>query len=180
MIKKSEGKKNPKGKVTLSAEEYDTLQTAASEKAATWDKYVRLCADYDNSRKMWDKQKTELIKFGNFRILQDFVSVVDEIEAALPVVTDTDTEHAKGLKMIYKKIKDTLIKEGLQVIEAKDKPFDPHKHEALTYEERDDLPEHFVVDVIQQGYIYGDKVLRPARVKVSVKPQSVETDNNDN
>jgi len=146
---------------TVSRREYDALN----------DKYVRLYADFENSRKLWEKQKLECLQFGSFRILQDFASVLDDIEAALGSLNETQhPEYAKGLKMVYAKIKDVLTKEGLQPIVAEGVAFDPHVHEALMFEERADVPEHTVTVVIQQGYKYGDKVLRPARVKVSRMP----------
>lgn len=169
-------KKEKKEKVVLSRQEYEKLKSEAEEKQAIWNKYLRLYADMENARKMWEKQRAELLQFGNFRIMKEFTSVLDEIEAALVNLQKEDTKHTRGLNMIYKKIKDILLKEEVKVIEAKDKDFDPNFHEALFFEEREDLPEHTVIDVIQQGYSYGNKVLRPAKVKVSVKPQKKEED----
>lgn len=161
---------NEKAKeITLSLKEYEELKKAAEEKDSFYDKYVRLYADYENSRRIWEKQKQELLKFGSFRILKDFAVVLDEIEAALSSLKNKSAEEVQGLKMIYTKIKDLLLKEGLNQVEAEGKIFDPHLHEALCFEERDDLEEHSVIEVIQQGYRYGDKLLRPAKVKVSVK-----------
>jgi len=160
--------------MTLSLKEYEELKKDKEEKDSFSDKYVRLYADYENSRRIWEKQKQELLKFGNFRILKDFAVVLDELEAALLSLKDKSAEEVKGLKMIYTKIKDLLLKEGLNQVEAVGKAFDPHLHEALCFEERDDLEEHSVIEVIQQGYRYGDKLLRPAKVKVSVKPKKAE------
>ena len=158
--------------------EYEELKKKAAERDETWEKYLRLYAEYDNSKKLWEKNKAELLKFGNFRILKEFVSVLDEIDAALLNLSDghEDKDHTQGLKMIYKKIKDILLKEGVRPIEAKGKRFDPHLHEALFFEEKDDLEEHTVIEVIQQGYTYEDKVLRPAKVKVSLKPKGTPGD----
>jgi molecular chaperone GrpE len=163
-------------KVTLAQKEYEELKSKAQEKDETWAKYLRLYAEYDNSKKLWEKNKVEILKFGNFRILKEFVSVLDEIDAALLNMHDEhkDKDHTQGLKMIYKKIKDVLLREGLKPIEAKNKPFDPHLHEALFFEEKEDLEEHTVIEVIQQGYSYEDKVLRPAKVKVSLKPKETQ------
>ena len=160
--------------IRLSLKEYEELKKTAGEKDSFYDKYVRLYADYENSRRIWEKQKQDLLKFGNFRILKDFAVVLDELEAALLSLKDKSAEEVKGLRMIYTKIKDLLLKEGLNQIEAEGKLFDPHLHEALCFEERDDLEEHSVIEVIQQGYRYGDKLLRPAKVKVSVKPKKAE------
>ena len=165
---------------TLSKKDLEELQKKACEKEEIWDKYLRLYADYENSRKLWDKQRQELLKFGNSRILREFVSIIDEIEAALSNLKDKHPEFEQGLSMIYKKIKEVLQKEGLKPIESEGKIFDPYLHEALFFEERQDLPEHSIIEVIQKGYFYEDKVLRPAKVKVSIhrgvenKKQSVE------
>ena len=154
--------------IILSRKDFEELQKKAKEKEEVWDKYLRLHADYDNSRKLWERQKLELLKFGNSRILKEFVSIVDEIEAALSNLKDKHPEFEQGLAMIYKKIKEVLQKEGLKPIESDGKIFDPYLHEALFFEERQDLPEHSIIEVIQKGYYYEDKVLRPSGVKVSV------------
>jgi molecular chaperone GrpE len=162
------------GNVVISRKEYEDIKAKAKEKEAIWDKYLRLYADSENARRMWDRQRGELLQFGNFRIMKEFTSVLDEIESALANLQKEDSEHTKGLNMIYKKIKDILLKEGVKVIETEGKLFDPNFHEALLFQERGDLPEHSIIEVIQQGYSYGDKVLRPAKVRVSVKPQAQE------
>lgn len=171
---KRDHKDGKDAKVSLDQKEYEELKRKAAEKDDTWEKYLRLYAEYDNSKKLWEKNKVELLRFGNLRILKEFIAVLDEIEAALLNMHDEhkDKDHTQGLKMIYAKIKDVLFKEGLRPIEAKDKRFDPHLHEALFFEEREDLEEHTVTEVIQQGYIYEDKVFRPAKVKVSLKPKT--------
>jgi len=155
--------------VVMSRKDYEELQRKGGEKDELWDKYLRLYADYDNSKKLWEKQRQELLKFGNFRILKEFVSIIDEIEAALANLKDHKPEFKEGLNMIYKKIREILSKEGLRPIETEGKIFDPHLHEALFFEERNDLPDHSIIEVIQKGYCYEDKVLRPAGVKVSIK-----------
>ncbi|MBN2121289.1 MAG: nucleotide exchange factor GrpE [Candidatus Omnitrophica bacterium] len=166
--------------ISLTDKEYQQLKKAAAEKDDVWDKYLRLHAEYDNSKKLWEKNKTDLLRFGNFRILKEFVTVLDEIEAALLnlEIHKDDKNHAQGLKIIYTKIKEVLTKEGLRPIEAENKKFDPHLHEALFYEERDDIDEHTVIEIIQKGYTYEDKVLRPAKVKVSLKPKDSESTQN--
>ena len=164
----------PQRTLELAQGQLDTLRKKAQERDELWDKYTRLYADYENSKKLWERQKQELLKFGNFRILKEFVSIIDEIEAALLVLKSESQEVAQGLNMIHKKIKEVLTREGLQPVDAVGKIFDPHLHEALLFEERDDLPDHSIIEVIQQGYRYEDKLLRPARVKVSLAPGEKE------
>ncbi|HEC70032.1 MAG TPA: nucleotide exchange factor GrpE [Candidatus Omnitrophica bacterium] len=165
------------GKITVLKKEFEDLEKRAKEKDALWDKYLRLYAEYENSKKAWQKQKEELLKFANFRILKEFVTFLDEIEVALNSLENIlDKEKIQqGLEMIHSKLKNFLEKEGLREIDTQGK-FNPHFHEALFFEERQDLEEHTIIEVIQKGYLYEDKVLRTAKVKVSVKPKKVETE----
>ena len=146
------------------------LEIKTEELEVANDKYIRLYAEFENAKKLWEKQKIDCLKFGSFRILKDFATVLDDIEAATVTLNiEEHKEYAQGLDMVYSKIKGVLDREGLKEIEADGKVFDPHVHEALTFEENDELDEHTVVGVIQKGYMYEDKVLRPARVRVSKK-----------
>lgn len=157
--------------VTLSGEDFAKLKEQATATKAEQDKYVRLYAEFENAKKMWDKQKVECLKYGAFNIIKEFATVLDDIEAATVTLdVEKHKEYAEGLDMVYSKIKDVLDRQGLKEIEAEGKAFDPHFHEALMFAEREDLDEHTVVNVIQKGYAYEDKVLRPARVQVSKKP----------
>lgn len=157
--------------VTVSAEEFDALKKRAEAADIMNDKYLRLYADFENSKKMWEKQKVEYLKFGAFNIMKEFSSVLDDIEAATATLNkEAHPEYAKGLEMVYTKIKSALSRNGLKEVDATGKAFDPHQHEALMFVERGDVDEHTVVNVIQKGYLYEDKLLRPARVTLSRKP----------
>jgi len=160
--------------ITLSKSEHEALIEKANKADENWDKYLRVYAELDNSRRLWDRQKTELIKFGNFRILQEFVSILDEIEAAVKNSVNVDKHHADGLNMTLKKIQNILDKEGVKEIETKDKTFDPHVHEALAVEDNPALEDGLIVEVFQKGYLYEGKVLRPARVKINRNHQESE------
>ena len=157
--------------VTVTAAEFESLKKRAEATDAVNDKYLRLYADFENSKKMWDKQKAEYLKFGAFNLMKDFSSVLDDIEAANATLNkDAHPEYARGLEMVYTKITNALTKNGLKEVDAMNKPFDPHAHEALMFVERADVDEHTVVGIIQKGYLYEDKLLRPARVTLSRKP----------
>jgi len=167
--------------VTVTAAEFESLKKRAEATDAVNDKYLRLYADFENSKKMWEKQKAEYLKFGAFNIMKDFSSVLDDIEAANATLNkDAHPEYARGLEMVYTKIRNALSKNGLKEVEAMDKPFDPHMHEALMFTERADVDEHTVVGIIQKGYLYEDKLLRPARVTLSRKPAVAAETNNEN
>ena len=90
----------------ISKQEHAELTAKAKERDELWDKYLRLHADYDNAKKVWDKQKSDLLKFGNFRILKEFVTVLDEIEAAFTSLGEEhkDKDHTAGLKMTRRQL----------------------------------------------------------------------------
>jgi molecular chaperone GrpE len=146
--------------------------TARSELDEMQDKYVRLYAEFENARKLWEKQRSEYLQFSSFRILREFATILDDIDAALLTLKPEEhKEYVEGLNMVYGKLRNVLLKEGLKTVEAQGVKFDPNFHEAVMFEDRDDIDEHMVTAVVQQGYMYGDKLIRPAKVKVSRKPQ---------
>ena len=152
-------------------DERTDLEKVTEELAVSNEKYLRLYAEFENSKKMWEKQKIECLKFGSFNIMKEFSSVMDDVEAAVATIDiEAHKEYAEGLNMVYSKLMKVLETNGLKAIEAEGKAFDPHVHEALMFEENNELDEHTVVGVIQKGYMFEDKVLRPARVRVSKKP----------
>ncbi len=162
--------------ISLDEEEYQELKKEAEEKKKVWEKYVRLYAEYENAKKLWQKQKEELLKFSNFRLLKELVSLYDEIKMAFASLVNIDTEHRKGIEMIEKRMQNILEKENVEPIEAKGKRFDPFQHEVMGFEERDDCEENVVLEVLQEGYVYEGKILRPAKVKVSRRPLREEGD----
>ena len=104
----------------------------------------------------------------------EIASKQQDIEQLSNIILDKE-KIQQGLEMIHSKFKNFLEKEGLKEIDTQGK-FNPHFHEALFFEERQDLEEHTIIEVIQKGYLYEDKVLRTAKVKVSVKPKKEETE----
>lgn len=140
-----------------------------------WDKHVRLCAEFDNTRKRWERERGEVIKFANFTLLQDLTVVLDEMGQALKVVNEhgSTEEIIKGLEMTYNNFVKVLNRNGLVAIEAEGKKFDPHLHEIIASKESDG-EEHVVLEEVQKGYLFEDKVLRTAKVIVSVQKKIEE------
>lgn len=141
------------------------------------DKYLRLGADFENSRKRWERERYDLIRFANSSLLKEFISVVDEMEHALKAVKNNTSceETVKGLEMLYDNFLGILKKNGIQVIEALGKKFDPHFHEiAGSKEVKEDNQEHIVLEEVQRGYLFEEKVLRTSKVIVGVckKPET--------
>ena len=102
-------------------------------------------------------------------IVRDLIPILDDFRRAMKVET-ADKEYAKGIELIYQRLFDTLKKAGLEPIEAAGKQFDPNLHQAVDRAESEDLPDQTVLEEYQSGYNFKGKLLRPAMVKVAVRP----------
>ncbi|MDP6685461.1 MAG: nucleotide exchange factor GrpE [Candidatus Omnitrophota bacterium] len=168
--KKSQHKKK---NILLRVEEYDALKEKASKADEYFDRILRLQADFDNLKKRLERDKIEFIKFSNMELILEILKILDDFERA---VEAGKTKHEfdilyKGVEMIWKDLNEFLKKRGLKEIEAKGKRFDPHAHEAMMQEGTNDYPEDHVIEEFQKGYMLNDRVIRPAKVKVSKKPK---------
>ncbi|OQX86118.1 MAG: nucleotide exchange factor GrpE [Candidatus Omnitrophica bacterium 4484_70.2] len=154
-----------------SKEEIEKIKEKAKEYDVLWDKYLRICADFDNARKRWEREKEEMVKFGNFQLIRDLVVILDEFEHAMETMktVDLDEKIVKGIKMIYSKLWDILHKNGLTPIEVKNKRFDPYLCEIVGQRELEDIEEPIVVGEVQKGYMLRERVLRTSKVVVGIK-----------
>jgi molecular chaperone GrpE len=135
------------------------------------DKYLRLYAEFENYKKRVNKDKEELVKYGNESLLYELLPVIDNLEMALKHASNNVSSGlVQGVEITLKELQRILEKFGLIAIEANNKPFDPLVHHAMTQIERDDIDEKIVVEEFRKGYILRDKVLRPSLVAVSKKP----------
>lgn len=143
------------------------------------DKYVRLYAEFENYKKRVQKDKAELVKYGNESLLYELLPVVDNLEMALQHSSDAVSSGiVQGVEITLKELRRVLEKFGLTEIEAEGKLFDPAVHHAMSHVERDDIDENTVVEEYRKGYKLQDKVLRPSFVAVSKKPAEREPDEN--
>src|SRR3990172_1490797 len=160
---------------TPSSETDKAEGSKAQEKSATEElnnKYLRLYAEFDNYKKRVNKDKEELVKYGNESLIYELLPVIDSLELALKHATEEPlTGIVQGVEMTLKELQRTLEKFGLIKIDAKGQKFDPSVHHAMTQVEREDLAEKMVAEELRTGYTYRDKVLRPSLVSVSLKPQ---------
>lgn len=135
------------------------------------DKILVMSADNVNYRKRKDEEVSRLLKFCNEDIIKDLLSISDNFERALKIAEDkTDEEFVKfneGYKMIYCSIQNILEKYDVKAIDGANKPFDPVYHNAVIMEAKEGVESGYVIEVLQKGYLYKDKVIRPAMVKVS-------------
>ncbi len=156
--------------VTLKESEYLKMKEDAQKAGEYWDKLLRLQADFENTRKRQEKERQDFFKFANEGIILELLNVLDDLERAVELAQDKHQDQAaflKGVEMILAHIYGLLKNNGVKPIEAQGKPFDPHYHEALMQAENKDLPEHTIVEELQKGYLFNDKVIRTSKVKVS-------------
>ena len=130
------------------------------------EKYLRLAAEYDNYRKRTAKEKESAWTNAKAQTVAAFLPVYDNLERALKQQT-TDEAYAKGVEMIMKGLQDALSGLGVELIPALGETFDPNRHNAVMHVEDDTAEENTVVEVFQQGFTCGDKVIRFAMVKVA-------------
>ena len=132
-------------------------------------KNMRIAAEMVNTLRRKDEETNRLLKYSNESLITELLPVIDNFERALNVdATSNDVEsYQKGMTMIYNSLKNILEKFEVKEIEAIDKEFDPSYHQAVMQEEKEGTKENIVIEVLQKGYTYKDKVIRPAMVKVS-------------
>ena len=149
------------------------LESLRRELAESKDKYLRVLAESENTRKRLQKDKQETIQYALQNVIVDFLTPIDHMENALNFTQQMsdDVKHwAVGFQMILAQFKDVLSNNGVTPFSSEGKPFDPHRHEAIENIETTAVPPGVVVEESLKGYIMGDKTIRPARVKVSKAP----------
>ena len=158
----------PKAEETKSEEPKaeDPKPDPAAEYAALNDKYLRLCAEYDNFRKRSQKEKDSLYADIKAETLKKFLPVYDNLVRALDQSTE-DEAYRRGVEMIMNQFNTTMEKLGVTEIESLGQKFDPAFHNAVMHVEDAEKGENEIVEVFQKGFLMGDKVIRFAMVKVA-------------
>ena len=157
--------------VTIKNEELEKLKEDLEKQEAETQEYIslsqRLQADFENFKKITDKQNKEIIKFANQNIIKEFLDCYEDFGRALEV--ENDENLREGIELTYNKFKDILKKEGVEEIPAKGEKFDLNKHEALMVQASDDVENGYVIEELMKGYMYKDKVLKYSKVIVCKK-----------
>ena len=130
------------------------------------DKYLRLAAEYDNYRKRTAKEKEGIWTEAKAQTVAAFLPVYDNLERALKQDT-ADEAYKKGVELTMKGLQDALTGLGVEVIPALGETFDPNRHSAVMHVDDEEAGENTVVEVFQQGFTCGEKVIRFAMVKVA-------------
>jgi molecular chaperone GrpE len=155
--------------VTIPKEKLVQLEKQSRLADEYLDHLRRLKAEFDNYKKREEKQRAEFIKLANESLVTELLPVLDSFDLAL---NGMHTSHElesflPGVELIRKQLEDVLVKNGLATIETIGKPFDPKVHEAMMQVESDEYPEDTVAKELRKGYLFNDKVIRPAQVAVS-------------
>lgn len=156
----------PEAQIAALTAERDQL---AADKADLKDRLLRALADFDNFRRRAERDRSEYVQFAAMEMVRDLIPILDDFRRAVKVET-ADKEYAKGIELIDQRVFETLKKAGLEPIEAAGKRFDPNLHQAVDRVQSKELPDQTVLEEYQSGYNFKGKLLRPAMVKVAVKP----------
>jgi molecular chaperone GrpE len=151
----------------------EALAARGAEALANWDKFVRERADLENYRKRVQREKEELLKYGNESLILEILPVIDNMERALSHASEEPhVAVIEGIRLTHAMLLSALKKFGVTTIETTPgTPFDPAFHQAMRQVESAELPSNTVVEEMQKGYLINDRLLRAAMVSVAVTPQ---------
>ncbi|MGQ9586745.1 MAG: nucleotide exchange factor GrpE [Anaerolineae bacterium] len=151
------------------------LEEATRQREEYLDQWRRTAAEFSNFRKRIEKERAEFTRQANARLIGRLLGVLDDFERAFATVPASllRLTWIEGLALIHRKLQVILEGEGLEVIETEGKDFDPVEHEAVTHEVVEGYREGQVIGEVQKGYRLGDRVLRPALVRVARAPEVV-------
>jgi molecular chaperone GrpE len=145
----------------------DRLQT---ERDQLFDRLARLQAEFENYRKRESRERAEYRDYALINTVEQFLPVLDNFQLALN--TESSAEQLRsGVELIVRQMGEVLRSLGVQPIPAAETQFDPRLHEAIEMVERDDLPDHQVMDEVRRGYTLRDRLVRPALVRVATNPK---------
>lgn len=154
--------------VSNEAEQPSELEALKKEKDETYDRYLRIQAEYDNYKRRTEKEKASERKYKSFDLANDIIPVLDNFERALQVeVNESNKGMVDGVKMVYNQLIEALQSHGVEAMDVEGKPFDPNLHHAVVQADEADVESEIIVEELQKGYLLKDKVIRPAMVKVN-------------
>lgn len=147
------------------------LEAKKAEAADYLDHLKRIKAEFENYKKRLLKEQTQFLELAAQDLVSKLLPIMDNFELALLAAEDSEDfdKLIRGIEMVYGELKEVFHKEGLNVIEALGKEFDPQVHEAVMQVHSDEHADNTVVDVLRQGYTFKGRVIRPAMVKVAKK-----------
>jgi len=150
------------------AAEADPLQTLQRERDGLRDRLLRLAAEFDNYRKRVDRDRREQAEAAQAAALEDLLPIIDDLERALEAPIGSDAEvYRKGVDLIHHQMTELLRRRGVTPIETVGADFDPRVHQAVMHERSAAHRDGEVMEELRRGYMLGERLLRPAMVKVA-------------
>ncbi len=173
-----EKRTNGGGQPTSSAPDAESqIASLKAELQQYQDRFLRKAAEFENYRKRMEKEKGEASQLAKSSVLLEFLPIADACDRALESL-DSPTEeggsleyYRDGVRLLYKQIHDVFSRIGVVPVAAQGQKFDPHFHEAIAREEDSEHEENTVVVELRRGYLFKGRLLRPAQVKVAIRPQ---------
>ena len=149
----------------------DPAEALQREKDILQDRLLRTAAEFDNYRKRMDRERRELSEYAAADVLKDLLPILDNFERAVTHARpqDLESDFGQGVLIIRKQLAELWKRYGLIPIDTSGQ-FDPNLHEAVATEKTDSVPPNTIVEELQKGFFLNDKLIRPAMVKVSVRP----------
>lgn len=149
----------------------DTLKKVLAERDILFDRLARQQAEFENLRKRTEREKQDFREYAVADTLRSLLPILDNFNLALRVQGNND-DLRKGVELIRKQMEDTMTKLGLEAVPALGEPFDPRLHEAIEVVESSAVEDNHVVEELQTGYRFKDRLLRPAMVRVARNPHN--------
>ena len=147
--------------------ERDQLRT---EVADLQDRLLRRQAEFENFRRRNERDRSDFLEYAGMEIVREILPILDDFERARKTEC-SDESYRKGVELIYQRLEDALKKIGLEPIEVPaGTGFDPNLHQAVVRLETEEAEDHTILEEFQRGYNFKGQLLRPAMVKVAVKP----------
>jgi molecular chaperone GrpE len=146
----------------------ERLSAVARERDDYYDRLLRKTAEFDNYRKRVERERREATDQALLDLIQELLRIVDDFELALGAeIGEAGSAYRKGVELIHAKLQDLLKKYGVRAIEALGSEFDPNLHQAVVHEASPGHRDGEVIGEMRRGYMIGDRLLRPAMVKVA-------------
>lgn len=164
-VKEAETKKHKKKEKNESLEKQ--LKQTQEKLQEINDKYLRLYADFDNYQKRVAKEIEDVKEATKRSLINEFLVILDNMEKAILISKEHKDSIIEGIELTMKSFKDLLRKHGVEEIDPQKEQFNPDLHDALMMQPSDDMPKDTVLQTLQKGYMYKNKLIRPAKVIVS-------------
>ena len=162
-VETKEIKKEKEKKKKIDKEKDELIKTNLELK----EKVLRITAEMQNMKRRYENDISNLYKYDGFELVSKILPVMDNFERAMNIKVEGSEKYMTGFKMIYDNLKDILKSYDINEIDVLDKVFDPNIMNAVLTEENKDKDNNIVLDVLQKGYMYKDRLIRPAMVKVN-------------